>query len=160
VPGPLDTFVFSTAPLALSDAVAAIILVDGKYLLQKRDDRPDIWYPNHWGLFGGAVEAGEDPIEALARELHEELELALPRDGVAYFCQFDFDVGGARVGKYFRKFYTVTIAPDVHDRLRLHEGAEMRVFSGAEMLSGMALSPYDSFALFLHHARARLARPA
>jgi 8-oxo-dGTP pyrophosphatase MutT (NUDIX family) len=160
VSGPLDTFVFSTAPLALSDAVAAIILVEGKYLLQRRDDRPDIWYPNHWGLFGGAVEPDENPIEALARELHEELELVLPRGNVAHFCQFDFEVSGAGVGTYFRKFYTVAITPQDHTALRLHEGAEMRLFTGAEMLSGMPLSPYDSFALFLHHARARFARPA
>ncbi len=44
------------------DAAAAIIFLDdGRYLMQHRDDKPGIFYPDHWGLFGGAIEPGEDP---------------------------------------------------------------------------------------------------
>ena len=48
---------------------------DGRVLLQQRDDRPDLRYPGCWTLFGGQVEPGESPDEAIARELIEELEL-------------------------------------------------------------------------------------
>jgi 8-oxo-dGTP diphosphatase len=45
-------------------------------LLQHRtDDAPK--YPGYWGLFGGGIEEGETPEEALAREAQEELELDL-----------------------------------------------------------------------------------
>ena len=40
-----------------TDAVAAlIVLADGSYLLQHRDDKPTIWYPDHWGCFGGSID--------------------------------------------------------------------------------------------------------
>jgi 8-oxo-dGTP diphosphatase len=43
-------------------------------LLQLRDeDAPT--YPHHWGLFGGHIEADEDPEFAIWRELEEELQL-------------------------------------------------------------------------------------
>ena len=50
----------------------------GKILLQQRDDRPDLRFPGCWATFGGAVESGESPDEALRRELLEEIELELP----------------------------------------------------------------------------------
>jgi hypothetical protein len=128
-------------PLSISDAAAAIILVDGEgYLMQLRDSRPDIWYPGHWGFFGGAIDPGERPEEALARELRE----------------VDFDLPGLGLRKYRRDYYVVPVAGGAVSRLVLHEGAAMRVFSGADILAEAAVTPYDKFALFLHHARARL----
>ncbi|MFL6930718.1 MAG: hypothetical protein ACJ8FK_12480, partial [Xanthobacteraceae bacterium] len=58
-------FLTSHAPLSAGDAAAALlVLEDARYLLQLRDDIPPIWYPGHWGLFGGGVDAGEDAVEA------------------------------------------------------------------------------------------------
>lgn len=58
-----DPLIAGEGPLSVGDAVAAIICVEaGGYLMQLRDARPDIWYPDHWGLFGGALEPEEDPI--------------------------------------------------------------------------------------------------
>ena len=51
---------------------------DGRVLLQQRDDRQDIPYPGAWTFFGGAVEPGETPAQAIVRELREELDIALP----------------------------------------------------------------------------------
>src|SRR5262252_4231561 len=56
-------FLADSQPLRGEDAVAAIITVeDGRYLMQLRDDIPRIFYPGHWGCFGGAVSAGEDAL--------------------------------------------------------------------------------------------------
>ena len=58
------------------DSVAALIFrPDGRYLLQHRENRSDISFPNWWSLFGGARESGERAEDALRRELREELEL-------------------------------------------------------------------------------------
>ena len=48
---------------AACHAVAALLqLSDGRYLMQLRNSNPDIFYPEHWGCFGGAVDAGEAPV--------------------------------------------------------------------------------------------------
>ncbi len=54
----------------------AILIVNGKYALQLRDDEAPTC-PGMWGLFGGAIEPGESPYHAIKRELMEELELAV-----------------------------------------------------------------------------------
>lgn len=52
----------------------AIIHKDDEFLLQLRDDDPSISYPNCWSFFGGEIEPGETPWQALQRELEEEIE--------------------------------------------------------------------------------------
>jgi mutator protein MutT len=62
--------------------VSVLILykADGKILLQHRSkDAPTL--PDHWSFFGGGVEEGESPEQAVRREAVEELgyQLASPR---------------------------------------------------------------------------------
>ncbi len=56
----------------------AVLLVNGAYVLQLRDDIPGIPARGMWSLFGGALEDGEPPEEGLRREISEELGLQLP----------------------------------------------------------------------------------
>jgi 8-oxo-dGTP pyrophosphatase MutT (NUDIX family) len=156
----LPPLLAGATPLRPGDAVAALIEVEGDgYLMQRRDARADIWYPDHWGLFGGGIEPGEDPVAALARELKEELGLELDKGAARFFVHFDFDLSGLGLHRYQRRYYVVSISRAVQRSLVLHEGAEMRVFAGTDILQEPRVSPYDSFALFLHHARARLSPP-
>ena len=62
---------------------------EGKVLLQLRDKRRDIPWPDSWGTFGGQIEEGESPGEAIRREIREELmyDLSDPE----YFGNFPFD---------------------------------------------------------------------
>lgn len=57
---------------------AGVILIDDKsrVLLQHRDKNTS-WYPNHWGVFGGQIEEGETPEQAVKREAEEELGIGL-----------------------------------------------------------------------------------
>lgn len=52
----------------------AIITCNGKILLEKRRDC-DIW-----GLVGGGVKKQETSLQAITREIHEELGLRIPQD--------------------------------------------------------------------------------
>lgn len=153
-----EDFIRATTPLKADFAVAALIVTeDGRYLLQRRDDRPDIWYPGHWGLFGGAVEANETPRAALQRELREELELDVDPSAVELFSQFDFDLTALGQDKVCRTFFVVRVSASHLPVLVLHEGAAMALFAAKQCLCGQVMmAPYDSFALFLHYARARL----
>ena len=60
-------------------SVATCLLFDrdGKLLIYLRDNNPQISFPNHWDLFGGLLEEGETPEQALVREVKEELGITL-----------------------------------------------------------------------------------
>jgi len=134
--------------LKINDAVAAILVnEDERILMQHRDDLPDIWYPNYWGLFGGGVEPGEKPEEALYRELYEELELEVRQ--AKLFAKFDFDISSVGLGKAYRSYYKVRIGSRDMERIRLHEGKEARLFEMREIFETLRVTPYDSFALRL-----------
>jgi len=138
-----------------SDAVAAIIQVeDGRYLMQHRDSTPEIWYPDHWGCFGGAVHNGEDPRDALRREVYEELEFEL--GDATYFTRFDFDLTGLQMGRYYRIYYVVAMTLAELGGVVLHEGNDVQAFSGETVLNTLRVTPYDAFAMFLYHERKRL----
>jgi 8-oxo-dGTP pyrophosphatase MutT (NUDIX family) len=147
-------FLTDASPLRGENAVAAIITTeDGRYLMQLRDDIPRIFYPGHWGCFGGAAGEGEDPVEALKRELEEELEF---KAGVVReFVNFDFDLAGLGQKRVYRTYYEVAIRSDAVSRLVLHEGAALRLFAADELFDLPNVTPYDSFALWMHFARNR-----
>jgi len=139
----------------VSDAVAAIILIeDGRYLLQLRDENESIWYPDHWGCFGGGVGPGEEPLDALHRELWEELAFECPE--VTFFSELSFDLTGLHLGKYYRRYYVVHMSLNDMGKLRLGEGAAVQAFDSDTMLETLKVSPYDSFALFLHSRGKRI----
>jgi 8-oxo-dGTP pyrophosphatase MutT (NUDIX family) len=148
-------FLSDTAPLHTADASAAVIVVDGSaYLLQQRDDIPGIFYPGHWGCFGGKIEPGETPLSALRRELAEEIELD-PAE-CSEFIRFDFDLSHVTGKTVSRIYYEVQVNAATAARLVLHEGRAMQALRPAELFDGRLLSPFDSFALWLHVARHRL----
>jgi 8-oxo-dGTP diphosphatase len=59
--------------------IATGLLFDrtGRLLIYLRDNIPSIPFPDHWDLFGGFVEDGESPEQALVREVDEELGIRL-----------------------------------------------------------------------------------
>jgi 8-oxo-dGTP pyrophosphatase MutT (NUDIX family) len=149
-------FVSARDPLRASDAVAALlVLPDGHYVMQLRDALSHIFYPDHWGCFGGAVESGEEPLEALRREVCEELTITLDCSVAREFTRFDFDLTHVGQGKVYRIFYEVPITREIFESCRLREGAAVRAFSGEDILQEPRVTPYDAFALWLHVSRTR-----
>lgn len=141
---------FAPAELRFRDAVAAILTVDdGRYLVQLRDDRPGVFYPGHWGLFGGAIEPGETPEAALRRELEEEIAFS-PVD-LRPFTRMDFDFSPFDAGRCVRLFYEGMIEAARLPDLRLGEGQRMEAVHLPELLIERPVAPYDSFALWMHH---------
>lgn len=61
-----------------SEAVGAIFLSKrtGRMMLNLRSDT--VTYPNNWGFVGGKIEYHETPIQALYREMNEELGCSVP----------------------------------------------------------------------------------
>lgn len=146
-----------TTPLMPGNAVAAIILLDDRYLLQRRDTKRGIFFPAHWGCFGGATEPDESVEDALVRELHEELGISVAPTALRYFSRFDFDLGFANLPPIWRYFYEIKLDVVQVPALRLNEGEAMDSFAAEVILAGsIPLTPYDGFALWLHINRQRL----
>lgn len=140
-------------PMSAANSAVAIILVDGsKYLMQLRDQKPTIFYPGHWGLFGGAVDGAESPEQTVRRELEEELGFR-PAD-VRYFTEFHFDLTCIGCELIYRRYYEACMTSGEIASLRLTEGADMETFD-PETLFSLRLTPYDSFALWLHYLKRR-----
>ena len=122
--------------------------------MQLRDPRPDIWYPGHWGCFGGSLEAGEEPLAALRRELKEEIELQVLE--APLISRLDFDFAPLGLGKASRTYFLVEIPLEAVAGLVLHEGQRMEALSYEQLVSGIPVVPYDAFALHLLHSRRKV----
>jgi 8-oxo-dGTP pyrophosphatase MutT (NUDIX family) len=145
----VHNFLINDRGLQPGDAVVGlIVLSDGKYLMQLRSEKPGIFYPGHWGLFGGAVDPGEGAEQALRRELYEELGLVI--SDARYFTEYSFDFGFRGQGRVWRRYYLVEIAAASMSDMRLGEGSEMRAFEAKDILSRPHIVPYDAFAVWMH----------
>ena len=152
---PLPNFLNPQFPLEpLSASMAILIVEDGGYVMQLRDDFPHIWYPDHWGLFGGGIDQGETPEQALVREIDEELGLAV--QSFSLFTTFSFDfthMGRSVLQRYFFEVHTTRQAIAL---TRINEGREMRIVQPVDLLANYKIAPYDSFGLWMHHSQKRL----
>jgi 8-oxo-dGTP pyrophosphatase MutT (NUDIX family) len=131
------------------------VLEDGRYVMQLRDEKPDIFYPGHWGCFGGAVDATESPRQTLRRELREELEFEL-RAEARELTRFDFDftpLGGEKVS---RIYFEAPVTKAEFERFVLHEGSAFEAVDVRELLQERRVTPYDAFAIWVHASRHRL----
>jgi 8-oxo-dGTP pyrophosphatase MutT (NUDIX family) len=151
---PADYFIRAEGPLRPDHAVAALlVLEDGRYVMQLRDVLPHIFYPDHWGCFGGALAVGETPVAALRRELDEELEFTPSQ--VEEFTRFEFDFSGFGQPKVVRIYYELTVTAAAFGRFVLHEGAACEAVGGRELLTQRKVTPYDAFAIWMHMSRHR-----
>ncbi|NWF68542.1 MAG: NUDIX domain-containing protein [Chloroflexi bacterium] len=116
--------------MSAREVVSAVLYnARGEVLLQLRDDKPHLPFANHWTLFGGHVEAGETPDEAIARELWEELTLKLPLTRWrSYVCPVRSVDGVSRTTNHV---YRGELRHD-HAALTLREGQAMRYFTPRE----------------------------
>lgn len=148
-----------SGPLEPANAAVALIIDESdRYLVQLRDPIPTIFFPDHWGCFGGALEPGETDVAGLARELREELGLDITNLPTTMFTDFTFDFAFAGGGVIYRRFFEVIVPADQTGSLTLGEGREMRWFAGPDLLTRQVV-PYDRFAIWMHHYREDLRRP-
>jgi ADP-ribose pyrophosphatase YjhB (NUDIX family) len=137
---------------AAQDAVAGIIVLeDGRYLMQLRDDIPGIFYPDHWGLFGGAIQKDEDFEEALLRELSEELSYEFV--SLNYFTKMNFCFENLNGNKVVRMFFEIKISSELLNQFNLGEGQALAAMNAEEILLHKRVVPYDAFAIWMHFTR-------
>jgi len=121
----------------LARRVVVMILHDskGRILLQHRtDDAP--YMPGQWAYFGGGIEQGETPEQALVRESEEELGYTPVRP--ACILEQHFDLGGLLAYMYvFLEHY-----PGDKQVLQLNEGQGWGWF-GSTDTAALNMQPRD-----------------
>ena len=122
-----------TATVTGVQRFASVLLVDarGRVLLQERDEHPVI-DPEKWGLPGGHVEQGEEPVAAAYRELEEEtgVRLEAPLHPVGVFAVDHHGDGQTQ------QVHAFAAAADLADGdVECHEGRQMVFVAAEESLS-------------------------
>ncbi|MFU8884177.1 MAG: NUDIX hydrolase [Cyanobacteriota bacterium] len=108
------------------EVALAMLQRDGRWLMQLRDEIPTIVAPGCWGLFGGHLDPGETPEQALRRELLEEISWQPPPLELVMVHHIH-----RRTAHVFRGELSVPL-----DQLQLLEGQDMDLVSAEELLVG------------------------
>lgn len=120
-----------------------------RYLLQHREDRHGVSFPNCWGLFGGACEDGESAAEALRRELLEELSLEIISYEPLLTCTYDRWFEDRRTR---RAFFNIEITAAQARKIILGEGQGMAWLRFEEIMARAdQVVPYDLSVIALHN---------
>jgi 8-oxo-dGTP pyrophosphatase MutT (NUDIX family) len=128
---------------------------DHRFLMQLRDDLPEVSMGGHWGVFGGRIEESETPLEALIRELHEELSFS-PRQAPDWFSAITYSLQFAGHGIHHKNFYAIPIEESDVAAMKLGEGEEMKLLPVAEILSLSNVLPWDAFGVRTFWQRAQI----
>jgi 8-oxo-dGTP pyrophosphatase MutT (NUDIX family) len=131
------------------DSIAALITMGRQYLLQHREDRPDIAFPNYWGLFGGACEDSESAAQALRREMLEELGLEDFEYAPMVRCTYDLWFEKRKTRK---TFFNIELVGAQASKIILGEGQNLEwLLFGEIMQRADRIVPYDLSVIALHH---------
>lgn len=114
----------------------AILTLGESYILQLRDNKPTVAAAGQWALFGGRLQKCETPLQAVKREVFEELSIE-PLDFVPlWFEDFyaSFEKGIIRVW-----FFEADVSAIWYHH-KLKEGKAVRLFRFEE-ISDLKMHP-------------------
>ena len=100
---------------------------ESRLLIYLRDNKPDIPFPDHWDFFGGHVEEGETPEQAMVREVKEELGIDLGQ--WKFFRKYICEEGD--VYPNVKHIYWAKIDKRAHE-LTLYEGQRLMAIRADE----------------------------
>ena len=95
----------------------------GKILFQLRDENGR--NPNKWGIFGGGIKKGEKPIDALIREIEEEIEIKISKTDISK--EYKIPLVNYHIFEINLK--------DMQKKFKLNEGKDMRFMTIKEFLN-------------------------
>lgn len=113
-----------------AEVAIAILYRQDQFLMQLRDNIPTIIYPGYWAFFGGHLDPGETPEEAVKRELLEEIGYTPPLIS-PFRCYSDSEV----IRHVFHAPLTVEL-----NQLVLTEGWDMGLLTPEHIKTGNCYS--------------------
>jgi 8-oxo-dGTP diphosphatase len=114
------------------EVALAMLEREGRWLMQLRDQTSSIVAPGCWGLFGGHLDPGETPEQALRRELLEEISWQPPALEPVMVHHIH-----RRTAHVFRAELPIPLT-----QLQLLEGQDMALVSTEELLAGSIWSTH------------------
>ncbi|MEU8645917.1 NUDIX domain-containing protein [Streptomyces sp. NPDC048674] len=124
------------SPATARGAVAIIANRRGDLLLHLRDDLPGkIAWPNHWSVLGGGCDPGENPADAIVRELDEEAGLTAIAD-LAELFEIRDEHGSGQLITFFSAYWDGD-----ETQLPLAEGVKLQ-FLAPEDLEIRTIPPF------------------
>ncbi|WP_055533875.1 NUDIX domain-containing protein [Streptomyces graminilatus] len=115
-------------------AVAIITNHHGDILLHLRDDLPHIVWPDHWSVPGGGCDPGENPRDAIVRELDEEAGLTAA--DLTELFEIRDEYGSGQLITFFAAFWDGD-----ETTLPLTEGVKLQFFAPAD-LDALRVPPF------------------
>lgn len=106
-------------------SVHAVLILDGNYLLQLRDNKSTISAPGQWSLFGGKIKTGETPLQTMEREVCEELSIEPAEYKYLWFTDY-YSPFERTITRTWNFVSDVTTVWSSH---KLREGQAVRAFS-------------------------------
>lgn len=106
----------------MHEVVVGALVREGRVLLVHRSPNRRA-YPDVWDLPGGHVEKDESELDALAREMHEEVGVQIVTGSVSHLCRLN--AGGGEESLLLSAWLVgdwqgvpENVAPDEHDAIR------------------------------------------
>ena len=114
---------------AMEEVVIGALVREGRVLLVHRGPSRRA-YPGVWDLPGGHIETGESELDALMREMHEELGIQISVGSVVHLGRLNAGTGGesVRLSAWLIGTWQGTpknAAPEEHDEIRWFEIGEL-----------------------------------
>ena len=125
-------------------SVKAIIIKKNQYLLQLRDNKKNIFFPNYWGLFGGRLEDGEKYQNGIIREIKEETNLDVRIK--QKILKVNYNMIGLAKGRNLN--YYECLVENIKN-IKLFEGRKFKFFSYRQ-IKRLKIIPMDYVAIYAH----------
>ena len=139
----------SNFPVANLFIVSAVLYtVEGEYLMQLRDDKPGLPLRNHWAFFGGEVDPGEAPEDAVIREVKEELTYS-PHN-CRWFHEAVYILPRHHRNVIRKAYYLIRIKTEEVQSMVLCEGSDLRLMTVSKILGLDRVAPWDISVVLLH----------
>ena len=129
----------------MKKSVGAVIYFKEEYLIQKRSNKKNIYFPNLFGVFGGNVEKKEKIIKAVIREIFEELNIKLNSKQVKFFLKISF-YSRHFLKNRFRFYFFVKILKSQLNSIYLKEGQSYH-FVNISKIKKLDFVPWDLSAI-------------
>ena len=128
----------------------AVLILNGNYILQLRDDKPTIAAAGQCSLFGGKIKNGETPLQSIKREVYEELSIKPAEYSYSWFIDYFSPFEKTVIRTWFFASDVTTVWPS-H---RLREGKAVKTFS-FKQLAGLDMPQVMYQALERFHQQVR-----